>query len=74
MRLHPVYPRPHIYRISPYTIFLLVKDTTWNLRYALPMAGNSMNLLPKPSADKRTKSTEYEQKLIKEFSARTAAQ
>jgi hypothetical protein len=38
------------------------------------MAGNSMNFLPEPSTDKKTKSTEYEQKNIKEFSARTTAQ
>jgi hypothetical protein len=42
--------------------------------HVLPMAGNSMNFLPEPSTDKKTKSTEYEQKNIKEFSARTTAQ
>jgi hypothetical protein len=38
--------------------------------HALAMAGNSMNLSPEPSADKRNKSTENAQKLIKELLAR----
>jgi hypothetical protein len=40
---------------------------------ALAMVGNSMNFSPEPSADKRTKSTDYAQKFINEFSARATA-